>query len=94
MSIFTAMTPEEIERKLKRQLPHDRVPEPGPSSLRRHGKYNVEIYNPDSTQAIWLFAHVFVGSGDVDATIGTFLLNEELRESQSGPTNPVQPIRH
>jgi hypothetical protein len=41
--------------------------------------YNLGIWNPDPTQAIWLFAHVWVGSGNVDPTPGTFLLNVDPR---------------
>ena len=37
--------------------------------------YNLGVYNPDPIQAIWLFAHVWVGSGNIDRTVGTFLLN-------------------
>jgi hypothetical protein len=37
------------------------------------------VYNPDPIQAIWLFAHVWVGSGNVDRTVGTFLLNVDAR---------------
>ena len=40
---------------------------------------NVGVYNPDPTQAIWLFAHVWVGSGNIDPTLGTFLLNVDPR---------------
>ncbi len=41
--------------------------------------YNLGIYNPDPTQAIWLFAHVWIGSGNVDPVTGTFLLNVDTR---------------
>jgi hypothetical protein len=41
--------------------------------------YNVGIRNPDPTQAIWLFAHAWIGSGNVDAVTGTFLLNVDTR---------------
>jgi hypothetical protein len=37
------------------------------------------VYNPDPIQAIWLFAHVWVGSGNIDRTVGTFLLNVDAR---------------
>jgi hypothetical protein len=41
--------------------------------------YSLGHYNPDPTQAIWLFGHVWVGSGNVDPTVGTFLLNVDPR---------------
>jgi hypothetical protein len=80
---FTSVTPEDIERKLKRV--------DSPMIVSQFGSwtgatppggtltYNVGIYNPDSTQAIWLFAHVWVGSGNTDPTVGTFLLNVDTR---------------
>ena len=37
------------------------------------------VFNPDPTEAIWVFAHVFVGSGNVDPVTGTFLLNVDPR---------------
>jgi hypothetical protein len=40
---------------------------------------NVGIRNPDPSQAIWLFAHAWVGSGNVDPAVGTFLLNVDTR---------------
>ncbi len=80
---FTAVTPEDIERKLKRadspmivsQFGSWTGPTPPGGTL----TYNVGIYNPDPTQAIWLFAHVWVGSGNIDPTVGTFLLNVDTR---------------
>jgi hypothetical protein len=33
---------------------------------------NVGVYNLDPTHAIWLFAHVWVGSSNYDPTVGTF----------------------
>jgi len=44
--------------------------------------YNLGIYNPDPTNAIWLFAHVWVGSGNVDPVTGTFLSNIDTRFPQ------------
>ncbi len=35
--------------------------------------FSLGIYNPDPIQAIWLYAHVWVGSGNVDPVVGTFL---------------------
>ncbi|MCZ7400402.1 MAG: hypothetical protein O8C62_12140 [Candidatus Methanoperedens sp.] len=80
---FTAVTPEDIERKLKRVFSPMIVSQTGswtsPTVPGGTISYNVGIYNPDPTQAIWLFAHVWVGSGNVDPTVGTFLLNVDTR---------------
>ena len=78
---FTALTPEEIERKLRRvnspfitmQSWDSKVP-PGGTIL-----YEVGIYNPDPVDVYHLFVHVWVGSGNVDPTVGTFLLNVDTR---------------
>ncbi len=77
---FTAVTPEEIEKKLKR-VKSPMIVSQGWNSATPGGtvNYNLGIYNPDPTQVIWLFAHVWVGSGNVDPTVGTFLLNVDTR---------------
>ena len=41
--------------------------------------YSLGIYNPDPTLAIWMFAHVWFGSGNVDPVTGTFLSNIDER---------------
>lgn len=80
---FTAVTPEDIERKLKRTNSPMITMQFGswtaPTPLGGTFAYNVGLYNPDPTDAIWLFAHVWVGSGNVDPTVGTFLLNVDTR---------------
>lgn len=78
---FTAVTPEDIERKLKRVMSPMIVSQGWTSSTVPGGaiNYNVGIYNPDPTQAIWGFAHVWVGSGNIDPIVGTFLLNVDTR---------------
>ena len=77
---FTSVTPEEIERKLKR-VNSPMIVSQGWNSTTPGGtvNYNLGIFNPDPTQAIWLFAHVWVGSGNVDPVTGTFLLNVDTR---------------
>lgn len=77
---FTSITPEEIEKKLKR-VQSPMIVSQGWGSTTPGGtiNYNLGIYNPDPTQAIWLFAHVWVGSGNIDPTVGTFLLNVDTR---------------
>ncbi len=78
---FTAVTPEEIEKKLKR-INSPMIISQGWFGTTPAGgtfNYNLGIYNPDATQAIWLFAHVWVGSGNVDGTVGTFLSNVDTR---------------
>lgn len=77
---FTSVTPEDIERKLKR-VNSPMIVSQGWSGTSPGGTFNygLGIYNPDPTQAVWLFAHVWVGSGNVDPTVGTFLLNVDTR---------------
>jgi hypothetical protein len=76
----TVVTPEEIERKLRRvNSPMIVAQSWNSASPGNPINYNVTIYNPDPTQAIWTFAHVFVGSGNVDPVTGTFLLNVDSR---------------
>lgn len=77
---FTSITPEEIEKKLKR-VKSPMIVSQGWGNTTPGGtvNYNLGIHNPDPTQAIWLFAHVWVGSGNVDPTVGTFLLNVDTR---------------
>ena len=80
---FTAVTAEDIERKFKRTNSPMIVSQSGswtsPTPLGGTFTYNLGLYNPDPTQAIWLFTHVWVGSGNVDPTVGTFLLNVDTR---------------
>lgn len=77
---FTSVTPDEIEKKLKRVNSPIIVSQSWGSTMPGGTvDYNLGIYNPDPTQAIWLFAHVWVGSGNVDPTVGTFLLNVDTR---------------
>lgn len=77
---FTAITPEEIEKKLKR-VKSPMIVSQGWGNTTPGGtvNYQLGLYNPDPTQAIWLFAHVWVGSGNVDPTVGTFLMNVDAR---------------
>ena len=77
---FTAVTPEDIARKLKR-VNSPMIVSQGWSNTTAGGTFNygLGIYNPDPTQAIWLFAHVWVGSGNVDPGVGTFLSNVDTR---------------
>jgi hypothetical protein len=77
---FIGITPEQIREKLKR------VHSPfftflGWNSTTPGGtvNLNVGIFNPDPTTAGSLFAHVWIGSGNVDPTVGTFLLNVDTR---------------
>lgn len=77
---FTAVTPEEIEKKLKR-VNSPMIVSQGWSNTTPGGTfiYSLGVFNPDPTQASSLFAHVWVGSGNVDPTVGTFLLNVDTR---------------
>ena len=77
---FTALTPEEVEKKLRR-VNSPMITSQGWGSTTPGGtvNYSLGIYNPDPTQAIWTFAHVWVGSGNIDPVVGTFLLNVDER---------------
>jgi hypothetical protein len=77
---FTAITEDEIEQKFSK-VNSPMIISQGWSDTTQGGtvNYNLGIYNPDPTQVIWLFAHVWVGSGNVDPTIGSFLSNVDSR---------------
>lgn len=77
---FTSVAPEDIKRKLGRQNSPMIVSQSW-SGTTAGGTftYRVGLYNPDPTQAIWLFAHVWVGSGNVDPVVGSFLQNIDTR---------------
>jgi len=77
---FTSLTPEQIGQKLKR-VNSPMIILQGWSDSTPGGTFNyiVGIYNPDSTGASDLYVHVWVGSGNVDPTLGTFLLNVDQR---------------
>jgi hypothetical protein len=73
---FVSITREEIEKKLKRaNSPFITIQ--GWSDAHPGGSvyYLVGIVNPDPMTAESLYVHVWVGSGNVDPAVGTFLLN-------------------
>jgi len=78
---FTSVTPEEIARKLKRVKSPIITGQSWTGSTMPGGSinYTVGIFNPDPVQWKDLFAHVWIGSGNVDPTIGTFLGNVDAR---------------
>jgi hypothetical protein len=73
---FTSITPEGIKNKLKR-VNSPMIISQGWSGAQAGGTipYALGIHNPDSTVATRLFAHVWVGSGNIDPIVSTFLLN-------------------
>jgi hypothetical protein len=78
---FTEVTSEDIARKLRR-LKSPMIVFQGWSGSAPAGgtiNYSVGIWNPDPSEAIWVFAHAWVGSGNVDPLVGTFLLNVDTR---------------
>lgn len=77
---FTGITADELEKKFKRAN-SPMIVSQGWNSTSPGGtiNYNLGIYNPDPTDTIWLFAHVWVGSGNVVPDPGTFLLNVDTR---------------
>jgi hypothetical protein len=77
---FTGITQEEIEKKFTRVNSPMIVSQSwGGTTPGGNVNYNLGIYNPDPTTAIWLFANVWVGSGNVDSVVGTFLSNVDDR---------------
>lgn len=77
---FTGISEEEIAKKFKRVNSPMIVSQSWNSTtLGGTVNYSLGIYNPDPTTAIWLFAHVWVGSGNVDPVVGTFLSNIDKR---------------
>jgi hypothetical protein len=77
---FTVITTEEIERKFKR-VNSPMIVSQGWSAAPAPGTFNfsLNLYNPDPTPCSPLFAHVWVGSGNVDPNVGTFLQNVDPR---------------
>jgi hypothetical protein len=78
---FTGITEEEIAGKFTRINSPMIVWQSWSSSTTPGGNinYTVGIYNPDPTTASNLFAHVWLGSGNVDPVTGTFLSNVDTR---------------
>jgi hypothetical protein len=78
---FTAVTPDELETKFKRVNSPMIVFQSCTGSTTPGGtiNYNVGVYNPDPTNSIWMYSHVWIGSGNVDPVTGTFLLNVDTR---------------
>src|SRR5437763_10002131 len=80
---FTSVTAEDVERKLQRTNSPMIVSESGTwTTPMVHGAtftYNLGLYNPDPTPSAGLFAHLWVGSGNVDPNVGTFLSNVDPR---------------
>jgi hypothetical protein len=77
-----SITPEEIEKKLKRiNSPFITYIITSGHALNPGGTfyYGFGIYNPDATQVFELCGHIWVGSGNIDPTVGTFLLNVDTR---------------
>lgn len=77
---FISIKPEEIEAKLKRVNSPMSVSEGwGNTTPGGTFNYSIGIYNPDPVSASNLYVHVWVGSGNVDPTVGTFLINVDTR---------------
>lgn len=77
---FTSVKPEEIDAKLKRVNSPMIVSQSwGNSTPGGTFNYSVGIHNPDPGPASDLYVHVWIGSGNVDPTVGTFLINVDPR---------------
>jgi hypothetical protein len=77
----TEVKPEDIERKLRRMKSPFTVLQLWTGSTPAGGTINyiVGIWNPDPFMANNIFVHAWVGSGNVDPVVGTFLLNVDTR---------------
>ena len=77
---FTALKPEEITAKLKR-VNSPMIVSQSWSGTTSGGTftYSIGIQNPDPVSAGSLYVHVWVGSGNVDPVVGTFLINVDPR---------------
>jgi len=93
---FEAITPEEIEKKLRRVNSPMFVSQ-GWNNTTQGGtvNYSLSIYNPDPVPVSGFLVHFWVGSGNVDPTVGTFLLNVDTRfprlTSPSFPSITIAP---
>jgi hypothetical protein len=78
---FQSIASEDLEAKLKRTNSPFILSQGWPNTAPRGGSFNysVQIYNPDPVNAFSLYAHVFVGSGNVVSDTGLFLLNVDER---------------
>lgn len=77
---FIAPTEEQLREKLQRvNSPFFTFESWGNAAPGGTVNYNVGIYNPDPVLQVWMFAHVFVGSGNVVSDTGRFLLNVDAR---------------
>jgi hypothetical protein len=88
---FAAMAPADLEKKVSaKQVPSlgmfswSKVTAPG-------GQVEVSVFvlNPESNPAPNLYVHVWVGSGNIDPVVGTFLSNVDTRFPRlTRPENP------
>lgn len=79
--VFFALSEEQIKKKLNRVNSPMIVSEAFTSEPPRGGtmNYSVSISNPDAVEREFLYAHVFVGTGNVVTDTGAFLLNVDPR---------------
>lgn len=88
---FVALKPEEIEAKLKRvNSPFFMSGGWSDGTVGGTIFHSVIIYNPDPYSASDLYVHCWVGSGNIDPTVGTFLSNVDARFPRL--TEPRPPI--
>ena len=77
---FTAPTEEQLRKKFERiDSPYIYFQSWGGGAPGGTVNYSIGVTNPDPTQAFWIFAHVFFGSGNVVSSTGEFLLNVDER---------------
>lgn len=77
---FTSVSVEDVESKFLR-VNSPMIVSQGWNNTSQGGSinYNLGIYNPDPTQHFWVFAHVWVGSGNIVGDTGSFLNNVDER---------------
>jgi hypothetical protein len=78
---FTAVTPEQLEEKLKRATSPMIVYQGWSGSAAVGGTldYHIGISNPDPTDQIWLFVHLFVGPANVAPEVSEALTSVDRR---------------
>lgn len=78
---FTSLTEEELREKLQRVNSPMIISQQWNNNALPKGiiKFSVTIFNPDPFQQENMYVHVFVGSGNIVADTGLFLLNVDTR---------------
>lgn len=77
---LTVLTPEQIDKKLQRvNSPMIIGQSWNPTNPGGTVSYTLNLFNPETRAYGNLYAHVWVGTGNVDPVVGTFLQNVDTR---------------